>query len=454
MATYKDLPLVNFTFDPDETSDGIKAVALVDVPAIESEAIHFNKEEKKTIRFVKVDDVEYEGKVAGLLLRHSFPILRVDANENFYYGQFTPEVVKGLQEKFHKELQSNNVNTDHSDNKIDAYLVSDYIIESEEMLQHVNTTLGHEDAQIGDWFGIYKIDDVETFERVVEGELTGFSIEAFLEVEFNKIIKNNNDLNKLFKMDNKDSRNLLNKFFDFMKNQIDTFEEETVETTETVEGLESVLVPEEAFTANFTEVGAEVTKTYTNEAEEEVTEAIGEGTFVLEDGRSIIVDADSNLTEIVEAVAEVEAETEEAVVEAEVVVEAAKVDVKAEEEVAETDDDAVKTDMKTLLDSILGEHENGEFYVSVYKQDGEYKWGSVSMYKDLQFTKEVEQTELELKAKITELETKLSDEPASDPVLGNEVVVDVKDTTKMTAYERLAAENGWENAPVIKRTVQ
>ena len=440
MATHNDLPLVQFTFDPDEASDGIKAVALVDVPAIESAAIHFDKD-KKVAKFVKVDDKEYEGKVAGLLLRHSFPILRADKDENFYYGEFSKEVVKGLQEKFHKELQSNNVNADHSDNKIDAYLVSDYIIESEEMLKHVNTVLGHEDAQIGDWFGIYKIDDVETFERVVEGELTGFSIEAFLEVEFNKIIKNNNDLNKLFKMDNKDSRNLLNKFFDFMKNQIDTFEEETVETTETETTLESVLVPEEAFTANFTEVGAEVTKTYTNEAEEEVTEAIGEGTFVLEDGRSIIVDADSNLTEIVEAVVEAEV-VEEKLAETEVV-----------EAEVETDD-AVKTDMKTLLDSILGEHENGEFYVSVYKQDGEYKWGSVSMYKDLQFTKEVEKTELELKTKITELETKLSDEPASDPVLGNEVVVDVKDTTKMTAYERLAAVNGWENAPVLKRTVQ
>lgn len=458
MATYNDLPLFQFVLDPNEPSDGIKAVALVDEPAIDSKAKFFDSKLKH--KFVSIDGDEYEGKVAGLLLRHSYPILRMDENQNYYYGEFSQETVKELQEKFHKELQSNNVNTDHEDDqKVDAYMVEDFIIHSEELLKHVQS-MGIEEAQLGDWYGVYQIDDEETFKRIVDGELTGFSIEAWLDVEMRKVLKNNEDFKKLFKMDNKESKNLLLRFFDFLKNQIETFESESTEEELEEKKFEEELVPDEGFVLVWGEIGEKVSKKYTNDAGEEVIEDAGEGRYVVESGMEIVVDAESNLVEIVEpapAEEEASAESTEEEMAEEAPAEETPEEMAAEEAPAETEeelaeeDTSVKGDLKALLDSLLGEHDDGEFYVSVYKEDGEYRWGSVSMYKDLKFAKEVEENEQKLTDRIAELEKQLGVEPASDPKLGNEETEDApKEFKDMTAYERLAAKNGWEKYPTIK----
>jgi len=490
------LPTFQFTFDESDVASGIKCVSLVDVPAIDSKAFFFNKENRKA-KFVKIDGEEYEGKVAGLLLRHSYPILRQAENGDYYNGEFSQEVVKELQQKFHKELQSNNVNTGHDDDaKVDAYMVEDFIISTEELLSHVKAK-GIEEAQIGDWYGVYQIDNAETFQKVVDGELTGFSIEAYLDVAMRKLLKNNNDFQKLFNMDKKE-RSLLKKIFDFMSSKIEDFEDEVTND------FESELVPEENWTINWTEVGAEVTKTYMNEADEEVTEAVDAGTYTTESGIQIVVGEDGMLAEVIAAEPVVEDEPVAAAEEAagdstvaytevgqpvtvdgnpapegnitldsgvvlvvdadgnlaEIVEapaaeeEAAKLEAETEVETEVEAEETVTGDIKALLDGLLGQHEDGEFYLSVYKQDGEYKWGSVSMYKDLKLAKEVEDEKAELLSKIEKLEKEVGEQPAADPALGIESKDEKPvDTKNMSAYERLVAENGWENAPVIRKAI-
>jgi len=326
------------------------------------------------------------------------------------------------------------------------------------LLSHVKTK-GIEEAQIGDWYGVYQIDNEETFQKVVEGELTGFSIEAYLDVEMAKLFKNNNDYKKLFKMD-KEKRNLLKQIFDFMSSKIEEFE---TEETPVVAELESELVPEENWTINWGEVGAEVTKTYTNDADEEVTEPVEAGTYVTDSGIQVIVGEDGMLEEVIAAPAE--EEPEEA---AEVAEENLEAETPAAEETEETpetlaaeetpaeetpaDDEAVSGDIKALLDKLLGQHDDGEFYLSVYKADGEYKWGSVSMYKDLKLAKEVEDKEKELNDKIVALEKEVGKAPAADPALGIEPEKNKGvDTENMSAYERIVAENNYENAPTFRQ---
>ncbi len=436
--TKDKLPVFQFTLDEDDASSGIRCVALVDVPAIDSKAFFFSKTAKS--KFVKVDDKEYEGKVAGLLLRHSYPILRQAETGEYYYGEFSQTVVKQLQERFHKQLQSNNVNTDHSDSDtVDAFMVSDFLISSEELLAHVKAQ-GIEEAQLGDWYGVYQI-NVETdkgkeaFERVVKGELTGFSIEAYLDVEMRKLLKNNNDFNKLFPM-NKKEKNLFKRFLTFMEQQVEQFEEVKAD---------SELVPEQNFTINWTEVGEDVTKTYVPEgSEESVTEPAGEGTFITESGLSIVVDADSKLVEVVEAA------PEEAPAEEEASKEEKPTEMAAEEKPKE--EEKPNSDLKAMLDALLGQYGDGDFSIMVSKSGDEYKWGSVSMWKDLRFAKDVEAEVAVLNEKIEKLEKENGEQPAVTPDLGLGTPTGKPDVdySKLSAYERIALDNGWQNIPKVQ----
>jgi hypothetical protein len=258
-----------------------------------------------------------------------------------------------------------------------------------------------------------------------------------------KLLKNNNEFNKLFPM-NKKEKNLFKRFLTFLEQQIEQFEEVKAE---------SELVPEQNFVINWTEVGAEVTKTYTPEGGEEITEAVGEGTYVTESGLSIVVDANSNLVEVVEKTEEEpapEAPVEEKKEE--------KVEQSAEpkpEEMAKEEkpeEEKPNTDLKAMLDALLGQYGDGDFSIMVSKQGDEYKWGSVSMWKDLRFAKDVDAEVAVLNEKIQKLEKEAGEKPATTPDLGFETPVEKPvDTSKMGAYERIALENGWQNVPKVQK---
>ncbi len=185
----KILRRVKFEIDPNEPISGVKAISLVDEPAIMSNFEYFNKA-KKIDKFQKfiVDGKEFEGVTHGLVLKPDIDILRYDALGEPYYGYFTAETIKSIRDKYHREMMTNQFNTDHNgDNMIDAYLIESFIIDSEERLADVKKK-GIEDATMGSWYVQAKIDDAEAFQRVVNGELNGFSVEVYLD----KILEKNN----------------------------------------------------------------------------------------------------------------------------------------------------------------------------------------------------------------------------------------------------------------------
>jgi hypothetical protein len=80
-------------------------------------------------------------------------------------------------------------------------LLESFIIDSDERLKDVQAK-GIKEAVLGSWFIAYKIEDAQTFQRVLKGELKGFSVEIFLQ-QFGKSINDNTDKlnkNELFKM--------------------------------------------------------------------------------------------------------------------------------------------------------------------------------------------------------------------------------------------------------------
>lgn len=175
----KPIPFIKFDIDETDEKSGIKAISLVTAPAIESNFEFFGSEKERK-QYVQLSG--YQQVVHGLVLIPDRKIMRFDkGSKQPYYGFFTADVIKKLRNKYHKEMMTSNMNTDHnSKNFIDAYLIESFIIDSPERLADV-VKKGMEEATMGSWYTAFKIEDAEAFQRVVDGDLKGFSIEASLE---------------------------------------------------------------------------------------------------------------------------------------------------------------------------------------------------------------------------------------------------------------------------------
>jgi len=405
----------------EDDDTGVKTISLVDSPAMESDFIAFDKQDKK-LKYISLEKQgdEYKGIVAGLSMIPDKLIYRIDPEtQEEYYGYFSQKTIEQIRNKYHKEMQTSNVNLDHNANAyIDAYLIESYILNTEARVEEVKAQ-GIEGATIGAWYTQFKIDDEEVFQKVLDGEFNGFSIEAYLNRElttFGAAMKNN------FKeKEKKMKKNLIQKFKDFLV---------TLEAEESVSiSLEDALVPEQGFTLSWGEVGAEVTKTYTNDAGEEVTEPVGQGEFTIEDGRVVVVDENSMLIEVREAEAEPEEEpapAEEPAPEEEVAA--------AEEEPA--DEKPAKSDLDKSLNELLDLTKNGDYSVMVSVQDGKVSYGAISSWTEIRMASEVDA----LQAKIAELEQKLS-EPIAEPKLTDSTITS-GDVKELTVYERVAKRKG------------
>lgn len=430
------MKIVEFLID--ETSEtGVKTISLVDQPAMQSDFIAFSTEKQKPkyVALAKDGEDKYKQVVAGLSMIPDKLIYRIDPETGEEYnGYFSQETIEKIRNKYHKEMMTSNVNLDHDENDyIDAYLIESYILNTEARVEEV-TAQGIEGATIGAWYTQFKIEDEEVFQKVLDGEFNGFSIEAYLNKEM-KASQTNNFKEKEKKM----KKNLIERFKNFLET-LEAEDEQVLEETQENK-FEDALVPEENISITWGEVGAEVTKTYNDADGNEVTEPVGQGEFTIEDGRVVVVDENSMLIEVREA--EAPAEDAPEVVEESTEEEAAEV--VAEEVPAETEEaeeapaeeeaatDGMPDAVKTWLTSIAGEFDDGEIYVSFMKTGGELTYGSVSTYANIKMTQDN-------MARIAELEEKMS-EPIAEPVL-TDSSISSSDIKELTVYERVARRKG------------
>lgn len=425
---------------------GVKAISLVDNPAMESDFIAFNKDKKPKYISLGTDNKDYKQIVAGLSIIPDKLIYRSDEETGEeYWGYFSQETIEQIRNKYHKEMQTSNVNLNHNDNiYIEAYLVESYLLNTQERVDEV-TAQGIEGATLGAWYTQFKIENEDVFQQVLDGDFNGLSIEAYLNKELTASLKN-----KFKEKEKKMKTNLIDKFKAFLE----TLENEEAQVTDTnlEEALESALVPELDITINWGEVEAEVTKTYTNEEDEEVTEPIGQGEFVLEDGRIVVVDEDSKLIEVKDAVEEEESTetTEEAEVKAEknteitkkVVKTEVKAEIKTEVKAEETEESTETTEeeglpeaVKAWLTKIAGDFEDGDIYVSFTKSAGELIYGSVSTWANIKMSKDIDAKKVALEAKVADLETKLA-EPIAEPKLSDSTI-DSGEVKELTVYQKI-----------------
>lgn len=414
-----ELPVFEFLIDENDEIDGVKTISLVGHPAMDSKFLVFDKDNKNPkYVFLEKNEKEYKGIVAGLSMIPDKMIYRADA-EGEYYGYFSVETIEKIRNKYHKELMTNNVNLEHNaKDYIDAYLVESYLLDTEDRVNEVKAK-GIADAVLGSWYTAFKIEDKEAFNKALNGEFTGFSVEAFLNRELRAMgaVKNNNKL--------KEIKNMKKSFVQKIKEKLNSIVESLI--------FEEALVPELNITLTWGEVGEAVTKTYMDESDVEVVEPVGEGEFTIEDGRTIVTDANSALLEIRDAVEE-PAPVEEAP--AEVPVEEAEVPVEEVPVVPAEGDLASKT-----IGDVLGDlTKDGEYSIKVTVEGGMVTSAVADSSQVLVEQMSAKDTEIQtLKAEIEALKVKLS-EPIAEPVLKDkEIQGEVKE---LTVYEKVARRKG------------
>lgn len=167
-----DLPIYQLEIS-DDLNDGAEVdfVALVDRPAIERNFLKF-KEARSNFAIQS----EERRIVSGALMLADTPIYRNDSNGE-YYVTFTPGTIEKIAQKFFKKGYQSNVNLMHDGNQeVEGVTMFESWIKDSS--RGVAPMKGFEDAPEGSWFGSFKVENKDVWNRVKSGEFKGFSVEG------------------------------------------------------------------------------------------------------------------------------------------------------------------------------------------------------------------------------------------------------------------------------------
>lgn len=175
----KDLPIYDVVLTDD--NQGVGFISLVTTPAIGVDWIKLNK--TQTLNFKANKDKQM---LWGPFLIPNMLIYRFDDKIGEYFVRFSKEQIAIIAEKFSEDLNSKNINFQHTDQKVEAFVSENWIIEGD---NDKSMNFGF-DLPEGSWFGGVKVRD-ENFwiDKVKTNEVKGFSVEILADLELQ--LKNN-----------------------------------------------------------------------------------------------------------------------------------------------------------------------------------------------------------------------------------------------------------------------
>ena len=161
----------------DEDLDGISCISIVDEPAMEKEMMVFEKQ-KKPIMFSVQDELQH--KITSVVIRCNYPIYRIDESGKEYYIRFGREVIDQLAEKYSKDGLLNRVSVQHNGELLSDIVMTEMYIKNTE--KGINP-VGFEDIEDFSLFATFKINNEDVWNRIVEGEFGGLSMEVMLDLQ-------------------------------------------------------------------------------------------------------------------------------------------------------------------------------------------------------------------------------------------------------------------------------
>jgi len=128
-----------------------------------------------SLRFSFAIGDEAKRIVAGPLMTPNKMILRRDGKGEPYYVFFSKDTIRRIQERFNRAGFQNVTDIDHDGQiKTDNILLEQWLVESR--VHDKSRFYGFMDLPIGTWFGVYKVNNDETWEDIKAGKIKGFSI--------------------------------------------------------------------------------------------------------------------------------------------------------------------------------------------------------------------------------------------------------------------------------------
>jgi hypothetical protein len=170
-----ELPIYELMISEDVNDDAeVSFVAMVERPAIQRNWNAF----KENVKFEIIS--EEKRIISGPLMLANTPIFRSDDVLGDYYVTFSKDTILKIAQKFFKKGYQANVNVEHNpDYKVeDMVMFESFISDSSRGIAPMK---GFEDAPEGSWFGSFKVDSDDAWEKVKSGEVKGFSVEGVFE---------------------------------------------------------------------------------------------------------------------------------------------------------------------------------------------------------------------------------------------------------------------------------
>lgn len=171
----------------EQDANGIYAISLVEYPAVERDFIAFAKNEKPEFKFEVTNKLEH--CITGPVALADVPIYRYSPDMGEYYIRFTKDTIKLMAEKMLMYGAHNQIDLQHNEDYFfgKCNLVECYIKDSEKGVVPV----AFADIPDGSLMATYKVRDVDLWDKIESGEVKGFSLEGWFDIEPNNFSKQN-----------------------------------------------------------------------------------------------------------------------------------------------------------------------------------------------------------------------------------------------------------------------
>ena len=173
------------------TNSEAYACSLVTSPAVEELFVAFNEEKQLVEKFAD----EKKHMITGVVAIPNKPIYRRTEDGEEFDIVFSEEAIEKMSKDFLKDYRQHEVTLQHQDNADGVYLVEQWI--KTDMVYDKSIAVGlSKELPVGSWIQTYYVDSNDVWQRIVDGELRGFSLEAMIGLEeFSKQVEELNDNN-------------------------------------------------------------------------------------------------------------------------------------------------------------------------------------------------------------------------------------------------------------------
>lgn len=172
--------IIEWTISEELEETGCDIISFVKNPAIQRNFEYYADAEVNKLEFRTTDKAQR--LVTGPAMIPDLLIKRLDGEGNEYFGYFSGETIKSISELYFKRGRQNTSNIEHEGIISDITVVESWRVTDPKLDKSVALGLGEYPA--GTWMVTYKVWNEELWQKIVDLEVEGFSIEgAFIPIK-------------------------------------------------------------------------------------------------------------------------------------------------------------------------------------------------------------------------------------------------------------------------------